>query len=129
MLRELTIFNPDVQINQKKIFPEMANIGDGAPSTRYKGNFMECTWNIHSKIIIYGLNKNRGSDKDNKMAGTKLQRIVKTELESVEVQNASLYTHICSLHCELTVEYTRIKYQKWLESTTSKTRGSGWGTA
>ena len=43
MLRELKIFNPDVQINQKKIFPEMANIGDGAPSTRYKGNFMECT--------------------------------------------------------------------------------------
>ena len=64
---------------------------------------MECTWNIHSKRIIYGLNKNRGREKDNKRAGTKLQGFVKNELELVEVQNASLYTHICSLHCELTV--------------------------
>ena len=59
---------------------------------------MECTWNIHSKIIIYGLNKNRGIEKDTKRAGTKLQGILKTELELVEVQNASLYTHICSLN-------------------------------
>ena len=71
---------------------------------------MECTWNIYSKRIIYGLNKNRGRDKGTKRAGTKLQGIVKTELELVEVRNASLYTHICSLHFELTVEYTSIKY-------------------
>ena len=70
----------------------MANFGDGAPSTIQKGNFMECTWNIHPKRIIYGLNKNRGRDKDNKIAGTKLQGIVKTELELAEVQNASLYS-------------------------------------
>ena len=118
-----------MQINQRKILTEMANIGDGASSTRQKGNFVECTWNIHSKIIIDGLNKDRGRDKDNKRAGNKLQGIVKTELELVEVQNTSLYTHIWILHFALTVEYTRIKYQKWLEYTTSKTRGSGWGIA
>ena len=72
MLRDLTIFNPDVQINQRKRLPEMANIGDGFPSTIQKVNFMECTWNIHSKRIIDGLNKNRGRQKDNKRAGTKL---------------------------------------------------------
>ena len=123
MLRDLTIFNTDGQINQRKRLPEMANIGDGAPSTRQKGSFIKCTWGIHSKRIIYGLNKNRGREKDTKRAGTKLQGIVKNELELVQVQNDSLYTHICSLHFALTVEYTRIKYQKRLESTTSKNRG------
>ena len=60
---------------------------------------MECTWNIHSKRIIDGLNKNRGREKDNKRTGTKLQGIVKNELELVEVQNDSILTYaVCILH-------------------------------
>ena len=37
----------------------MAKIGGGAPCTRRKGNFMECTWIIQSINMMNGLNKNR----------------------------------------------------------------------
>ena len=43
MLRDLTILNPGESINQNKISPEMAKTGGGSPSTRWKGNIMECT--------------------------------------------------------------------------------------
>ena len=43
MLRDLTILNHGEPINLKKILPEMANIGIGAPSTRWKLAFMEYT--------------------------------------------------------------------------------------
>ena len=49
MFRYLTILNPGESRNQRKKLPEMANIGVGAPSTRWKGNLMEFTWNIHKK--------------------------------------------------------------------------------
>ena len=43
MLRDLTILNPGDSINQRKILPEMANIGGGYPITIWKENFMVCT--------------------------------------------------------------------------------------
>ena len=43
MLRELTIVNTRESINKSKILTDMANIGGGAPSTKWKGNLMKCT--------------------------------------------------------------------------------------
>ena len=43
MLRELTISNPGVSINQGEILPEVSKIFGGAPITRRKVNLMECT--------------------------------------------------------------------------------------
>ena len=43
MLRELKFFDPGMSRNQRKILPEMAKIGGGAPSKIQKRNFMECT--------------------------------------------------------------------------------------
>ena len=67
-------------------------------------------------------------DKHKKRSGPREQGIVKTQLEVMEVENSSLCTHIWSLHCALTVKWPRLKYKK-MDSTTSKTRGPGWGTA
>ena len=57
MLRYLTIFNPDVSINQGKLVTDMSNIGGGAPSTRCKGKLMKYTETIHPTIMMNGLNK------------------------------------------------------------------------
>ena len=43
MMRDLTIFNPGDSRNQRKILPDMDNTCGGAPSTRCRVNFMECT--------------------------------------------------------------------------------------
>ena len=43
ILRDLTIADPCVSINQRKRLLDIAKIGGGAPSTIRKGNFMECT--------------------------------------------------------------------------------------
>ena len=56
-----------------------------------------------------GLKKIRGRDNPTKRAGTIIQGIVKTQLEVVEVESSPLFPHICSLHCALTVEFTRMK--------------------
>ena len=63
MLRELTILNPGESRNQKKILPDMDKIGGDAPMTRWKVNLMEYKRTIHPKIMMNGLNKNRGREK------------------------------------------------------------------
>ena len=40
-MRELTIINPEASRDQSKVLPEIAKIGGGAPSTRWKENFKE----------------------------------------------------------------------------------------
>ena len=51
-----------------------------------------------------GLNKNRGTEKPTKSAGTRIQGVAKNLMEVVEAENSSLCTHICSLHYALNVE-------------------------
>ena len=127
MLRDLTIFNPVESINLKKILPYIANIGGGAPSTRWKGKFMECTWTSQPERMMNGLKKIVGRKNNSKMSGPSVQGVVKMQLEIMEVVKASLFPHRFSLHCALTVECPRLTYQKWLDSTTSQTRGVVWG--
>ena len=43
-----------------------------------------------------------------KMAGTSVQGMAKTQLEIVEVEKASLFTHRYILHFSLTVEFPRL---------------------
>ena len=58
--------------------------------------------------MMNGLNKNIGREKPIKRAGKRVQGVVKTQLEVVEVENASLCTHIRSLHFALIVEYSSL---------------------
>ena len=75
--------------------------------------------------MMSGLKKYRVKYEALKEAGPIIQGIVKNQLELLEVGNAYLYPHICSLHYEPTVEFLRMKYLKGLDSTTIKTRGPG----
>ena len=100
----------------------MSNIGGGSPSTRWKVNLMECTQTIQSTSMMNGLNKIRERYKPTKMESTSVQGMVKTKLEKVEVEKASLFTHRCSLNFSLTVECPRLTQQKLLDSITSQTR-------
>ena len=129
MLRDLTIFNPWETINKRIRLPESATIGIGASIKIWKGNFMECTSTIHPTSMVNGLKKSRVRYKPTKRAGPIEQCMVKTQLEIVEVENASLCTDRCSMHCAQMVEYLRQAQQKWLYYTTSKIRGPGWGTS
>ena len=112
MLRESTILDPFVSINQRKRSPYMANIGGGAPRTTRKVNLMSYTGIIHPINKINGLKKYRGRKKPTKRAGTSLQEIVKTQMEVVEKENASLSPHIFSLNYALAVEFSILKQQK-----------------
>ena len=80
ILRDLKIFNPVESINQRKRLPEMDKIGGDVPSTKWKGNSMECTWTIQTKSMTNGLNETIGIDKPTKSAGPRLQGIVKNKL-------------------------------------------------
>ena len=51
-----------------------------------------------------GKKKITGIENPTKMADTSLQGVVKNQLEIVEVEKASIFTHICSLQFKLTVE-------------------------
>ena len=72
----------------------MANIGDDSPRTICKGNLMECKLIIHKTSTTNGPKKNRGREKLIKREGPRVKGIVKTQLEVVEVENASLCPHI-----------------------------------
>ena len=68
-------------------------------------------------------NKIREIYKPTKRSGTRIKEIVETKIEIVEAENHSLFTHVCSLNYALTVKFTRLKYQKLLDSTKIQTRG------
>ena len=51
---------------------------------------------------------------------------METQMKIVEADTNSLFSHICSLHCALIVEYLRLKLQNWFDSKTNQTRGTGW---
>ena len=70
---------------------------------------MECTLTIYPTSMMNGLKKKIGRENPKKMAGTSVKGIVKTQLEVLEVENASLCTHRYSIHCALTVEFTSLK--------------------
>ena len=54
------------------------------------------------------MNKNKVIDKPTKRVGTIVQGMVKTKLEIVGVEKASLFPHRCSLNFSLTVECPRM---------------------
>ena len=66
----------------------MAKIGGGDPITRLENFLTEFTWNIHPTNMMNGLNKIRGREKPKKRSGTSVRAIVKTQLETVEVERA-----------------------------------------
>ena len=86
----------------------MANIGIGAPRKIRKGNLMESTQTIQPISMINRMNKNKVIDKPTKRVGTIVQGMVKTKLEIVGVEKASLFPHRCSLNFSLTVECPRM---------------------
>ena len=67
----------------------MENIGIGAPSTIWKGNFMECTRTIHTTSGMNGLKEIIGRDKTTERSGPNIQGMVKTQLEILEVENSN----------------------------------------
>ena len=81
----------------------MANIGIDSPRTIWKGFFMECIRTIQPTNIINGMNKVIRIDNHTTREGPIEQGIVKTQLEIVEVEKASLFPHKCSIHFALIV--------------------------
>ena len=85
----------------------MDNIGNGAPSKRQ---------NVFDEMDIkHPANKHGewAEEKQNnreakKRAGPRIQRMVKSQLEIVEVGKDSLFPHICSLNFGPTVEFIRL---------------------
>ena len=80
--------NPGYLRKKRIRLPDISKIGIGDPSTTLKGNFMECTWNIHPISMVNGLKKNIGRDKSTKGAGPREQGMVKTQLEIMEVEKS-----------------------------------------
>ena len=72
-----------------------------------------------------GKKRETGRDNPTKRAGPSVHGTRKNKLEILEVENASLYPHICSLIYALTVECTRLTQQDLLDSKISQTVGPG----
>ena len=99
----------------------MDNIFGGTSITIWNGNFMACTCTIQTTKMTNGKKKNRVIYKPTKKEGTRLQGIVKNQMEIVEAENASLCTCIYSLYCAMTLEWPSLKQQRKLDSTTIQT--------
>ena len=69
--------------------------------------------------------ENHGKRESYKKGSSREQGMLKTQVEIVEVEKASLCTQICSLNFSLIVECLRMTKQKILDSITSQTRGPG----
>ena len=95
-----TIFNPGESINQRKILPEMAKIGGGAPGTRWKGNLMGRTRTINPERMMNGLKKIIGRENPPKISGPSVEGIVRNQLEIMELKNTHsfLTDSVCTLH-------------------------------
>ena len=101
--------NTGTSRNQRTRLLEISNIVGVAPSTTWMVNLVVCTCTIQPINIINGKNKNRVIENTTKSTGTNVQGTVKNQMEIVEAENYSLCAHMCSLHCPLTVEFTRPK--------------------
>ena len=75
--------------------------------------------------MMNGLNKNIRRDKLTKMEGTSTQGILKTQLEIVEVDNASICPHRYSMNFYTDYGMYQAEIKKRLEYTTSKNRVPG----
>ena len=125
MLREYPTLNPGASRNKIKRLLVVTKIGGGDPSTGQTGNVMACEWNPQPINTMNRKKKKIGIENTTKRAGTRLQGIVETQMETVTAENASLCPHICSLHCAFTVEFPTINYKNNYTLQPVKLEGQG----
>ena len=109
MLKDFTTLNTEASRHLREILLTMARNGGGSTSTRWKGNFIVCTWTIHPTNIMNGNNKIRERAHPTKRSGPSAPEIVETQMKIVDMVSHSRRPLSCSIRYSLTGEFPRHK--------------------